>query len=278
MITKLPVLFGIAFALALLFFTIYVSNVTDAAQKKKPLVLYLLAGGILIGLTGILGLFKFTELPIWAFIMAEVWLLIVGIFHVWLFEKAIPLENKNTGKILFTLALCCFGYGLIFLFYKIFLKDPFPRICLLPAFFFVTPVFVMIAFQHFIKIPAKIFKAWDFPPPGTLSDPNDAEMSDPIIVNFEIRKHITDSHTVFKAKAPKDMELGRLFYYFIMDYNSRHSDNPILINHDNQKLFKWSFHTTPGILSGKIHLDPEASISENRIKENSSVTCERITL
>jgi len=251
-------------------------KVKDAGKIKRNLLLYLIAAGILIGLISIIGLIKFTELPLGIFIAAMAWLLIVGTLHAWFFDKIIILEHGKSGKILFTMAICFFGLGLVLLSFKIFFHSPFPTIYFLPAFFFIAPVFVMIAFSYFVKIPMKVYKAWVFPVPGSLSDPNDSEMADPIIVNLEISKKNSDSRTVFKAKAPKAMELGRLFYFFIMDYNSRHPDNPILTDDNDHKPYRWSFSVTPSIIKGKIHLDPEINISDNRIKENASVICERV--
>jgi hypothetical protein len=72
------------------------------------------------------------------------------------------------------------------------------------------------------------------------------------------------------------MQMGKLFYFFIMDYNSRHPDNPILIIDSDGKPFKWSFCMTANILKGRIRLDPELTISKNGLKENASVICERI--
>jgi hypothetical protein len=274
MIPQLPLFTGIFIFLGILLLTIYLSVAKNAVQKKKLLILYLIADVILVSVTGTLGFFEFSELPPGVFIGALVWMLIIGILHTWLFEKF--FEPNIPGKILFTLAAGFFGYGLIFMLYKIFFKDPFPWIYSLPLFFFLAPTFVRIAFNHFIEIPVRVYKEWYFPPPGTLSDPSDNEMADPIIVNFKIRKQSTDNYTVFKAKAPNGLTLGRLFYFFIMDYNSRYPDNPIIINEGEISYFKWSFYMTPSIFSGNIHLDPEISISENKIKENASVICERL--
>jgi hypothetical protein len=274
MITRLSLVFTIFILLAALFFTIYLSYVKDAAQKKKHVILYLVAAGILIGITGTLGFFKFSMLPVGVFIVALVWMLIIGILHTWLYERFFVPDFK--GKILFTLVLFFFGYSLVFLLYKLVIKDPFPWIFLSPGFCFLAPVFIVIAFDHFNDIPVRVFRAWNFPPPGTLSDPNDSEMADPIIINFEIRKGINDDCTVFKAKAPKGLTLGRLFYYFIMDYNSRYPDNPVLINEGENSYFKWTFLMTGSIFSGKVYPDPDLTISDNKIKENSSITCERV--
>jgi hypothetical protein len=202
MISKVAILFSVLFVLFAVLFGIYLAKVKEAGKSKMKLMAYLIITAMLTGMISLLGLAEFTRLSLLVFLAVEVWALIVGILHAWLFEKIIPLDNKNLGRILFTLAVCFFSYGLITLSYQIFFHDPFPWIYFSPAFFFVAPIFVDIAFKFFIKIPGSIYKKWDFPPPGTLSDPSDNEMAEPIIVNFEIRKQATENRTVFKAKAP----------------------------------------------------------------------------
>jgi len=276
MISQVILLFSLFFILSFIFFGIYLAKIKDAGKKKWYLILYLAVTGVLIGLISCLGFIEFTKLPLLIFIAALAWLLIIGILHAWLFEKIIPLENKNFGQIFFTTAICLFGFGLVILPFLFYFKNPFPRLFFLPAFFFIAPTYVIIAFNNFIRIPGKVYKAWAFPAPGTLTDPTDNEMANPIIVNFEIRKQCADSRTVFKAKAPIGMDLGKLFYFFISDYNSRNPNNPILIEDSNKKPFKWSYYQFANFIKGKVHLDAEISISENKIKENSSVICERI--
>ena len=265
------------FAIALAFFGIYLGRVKNAGKSKWKLLLYLAIAGILLGAIASAGFVEYTQLALWMFILVHLWCLIIGILHSWLFEKIIPLEHKHSGNILFTLAVGFFGYGLLFLSFKYFFQAAFPRLFFLPFFFFIAPIFVVIAFETFVKIPTRIFKAWDFPVPGTLSDPADSEMADPIIVNFEIRKQPGEkTRTIFKAKAPLAMKLGRLFYFFIIDYNTRHPNNPIAIHTTENASFQWSFYQTANIFKGRMHLDPELSVSENNIKENTSVICERI--
>ncbi|MCU0377150.1 MAG: TssN family type VI secretion system protein [Bacteroidales bacterium] len=275
MISNVLVLFSICVILSAIFFAVYRAKVKESGKKKWLVMLYLASGGVLIGLVGLLGFIDFVNLKVWTFIAAQGWLLTIGIFHAWLLEKLIPLDDKNAGRIIFTIALCFFGYALIVMPFAFYFKTAFPLYYFMPAFFFLAPTFVYIAFSKFIEIPLKVFKTWKFPSPGTLPDPSDSEMADPIIVNFEISKQCAEKRTVFKAKAPKGMNLGKLFYFFIMDYNSRHSDNPIMITDSNNKTFGWSFYLTPSIIHGRTHLDPEVSVSGNRIKENASVICER---
>ena len=151
MINQVSMLLSICIILSLVFFGIYLMKIKGAKKKKWALILYLVATGILVGLISSLGFFEFTKLSLWIFIAAQAWLLILGILHTWFFEKIIALENKNLGKILFTMALVFFGYVLVILSFKFYFQSPFPRLYFFPAFFFIAPTFVIIAFNNFIK-------------------------------------------------------------------------------------------------------------------------------
>lgn len=276
MIDQVLLLFGAFIILTLVFFGIYMAKTPGAKKQKWALLLYFLVTGILLGLIGDMGFYEFTILPLWVYISAQVWLLFIGILHTQLFEKILKIRNSMLGNIMLTFAICFFGYTLIMLAFGYYFKSSFPRIFFVPAFFFIAPTFVIMAFNSFLKIPFKVYKAWEYPVPGTLADPSDSEMAEPIIVNFEIRKQANDERTVFKAKAPKDMDMGKLFYFFISDYNSRHPDGTIMVKENENITCKWSFYRTGNILKGNTRLDPELSIRENNIKENSSIICERI--
>ncbi len=278
MINNITIVYSLFFILTLVCFGIYLAKVNGARSKKWKLVLYLVVTAILIALINILGKFEYTDLPIWVFIAAQAWLLLLGILHVWLFEKWIDLENNNFSSILFTFAVCFLGYGLLTLSFKWISDSSFPIYYFYPAFFFIAPTFVRIAFAYFMRIPIKHYKAWTLPAPGTLTDPTNKEMANPIIVNFEISREITDSKTVFKAKAPQGMNLGKLFYFFISDYNSKNPNSPIVIINEDNKTEQWSFYQTNNLFKSKTHLDPDITISENKIKENSSVICKRISI
>jgi len=277
MISRVFLLFGICIILSLVFFGLFLGKVKEAAKKKWLVLLYLLIVGILIGAISQLGFYNFTQLPVFFLILAQLWLLIVGALHVWFFEKFFRFEMDYLSKILITLAVLLFGYGLVTLVFKLYFNATFPRVYFLPALFFLAPAFVLMAFDFFTRIPVKVFKVWDFPTPGSIPDPKDSEMANVIIMNFEIRRKTEDAdRTVFKAKAPRTMTLGKLYYFFISDYNSRNPNQPILITDNDKKLYKWSFYRSVGILIGKVHLDADKTVLENRIKENTTIICERI--
>jgi hypothetical protein len=270
MITLVPFLIGGFLVVALVLLSFYLSKLKNDGKNRKKILLYLLVFGILIGLTFLI------RFSVVIFIAANIWLLGVGILHVWLQEKYFPEGSGIWGNILFTLALFFFGNVIFLLLYKFFISTPFQLVFLSPGLCFLVPMITVIAFDKFTDIPVSLFKLWNFPQPGSLSDPTDSEMADPLIINFEIRKRTDDNLTVFKAKAPKGLQLGRLFYYFIMDYNSRYPDNPVVLSESEGSYFKWSFFMTGSVFSGKTYPDPDLTISDNKIKENSSITCERI--
>ena len=65
-----------------------------------------------------------------------------------------------------------------------------------------------------------------------------------IIESFQ--KKLNEPHfTNFRAKAPRDMEFGQLFYYFINDYNERHPNGKIEFADKNLSAYGWIFYQKP---------------------------------
>jgi len=110
-------------------------------------------------------------------------------------------------------------------------------------------------------------------------DPTDKELEAPVVVAFEFQKNQTDKGiTNFRAKAPRGMQFGRLFYFFINDYNARHPEETIEYTNASFTPYEWIFFLKPGFFGGKKYLDPEKSIYHNQIKENSVIVCKRVNI
>jgi len=94
---------------------------------------------------------------------------------------------------------------------------------LLAGTFFLLPTMIYHTFEAYHVIPLKEFKKWYYPIGQAIDDPSDRELEGPFVISFEFEKKFDDTTvTTFRAKAPRYMKFGRLFYFFINDYNSRH--------------------------------------------------------
>jgi hypothetical protein len=71
------------------------------------------------------------------------------------------------------------------------------------------------------------------------------------------------------------MRLGKLFYYFLNDYNDRHPDTPVEIT-EEENAFGWLFYHKPGWFTRIKYLDADQTVKHNRIKENSIIVCKRV--
>ena len=103
-----------------------------------------------------------------------------------------------------------------------------------------------------------------------------AEMKNPIVLSFEFNKEAeTNEISNFRLKAPEQMEFGKLFYFFINDYNEGNPESPIAIQDRNRELYDWVFYSKPNLFGTRKHYDFNKTIQSNGLKENDVVICQR---
>jgi hypothetical protein len=145
--------------------------------------------------------------------------------------------------------------------------------------FFIIPLFVWHTFLSAMAIPPKVLNQWYYPVHEPMEDPEENKLKNMLLISFEFQKNGQDSFfTNFRAKAPVDMELGELFYYFINDYNERHPQGQIHFTNGTGKPYGWMFYKKPKwytILT--TYMDADKTIYLNRIRENDVIVCSRIS-
>ena len=210
--------------------------------------------------------------------------LIFGIIHIVFFHKKYFYSNKDNkdkvlfGEILFCLALIFFTVA-VFSSLQYFLKDRgflfYPMLMSLLAFF--IPLTVLHTFEAAYNIPATEFSVWQYPIHNPIELPDEKAGEKVLVIAFEIAKKKTDPvKTNFRAKGPETMKLGDLYYHFINDYNDAQSETPIEYAENDDIAYEWWFRVKKRWYQFRRILDPELSVRENRIKENSIIICERI--
>jgi len=132
------------------------------------------------------------------------------------------------------------------------------------------------AFDAAYTIPPAVYRTWHYP----LHQPIDLPDEDPnerlLVIGFEIAKKAKGSErTYFRAKAPETMKLGELFYHFVNDYNDLHSETTIEYADDDFVPHEWWFRKKPKWYQFHKILNPDYSIRENGITENTVIICER---
>ncbi len=264
-----------------------ISLVIFSVALKKKLkgkilvsILYIFVAGIIVGLGGFFAnkhLMSLTHLMI--FYLLSGWMLIFGITHVFLLSKILRWSEERNfwAELFFTIVSGLVGGIFLLLAFQISGYSTFVGIHLTSLLLFVTPYIFYGIVVFYVKIPVKVLRKWYYPVDRHIEEPRDREMESPLVVGFEFKKKSSDKNmTTFRAKAPKEMTFGKLFYYFINDYNDRNPDEKIEYLDEKDKPVTWIFYFKPKLFGSIRYIDPEETNSFNLVKENSVILCKRV--
>ncbi len=210
--------------------------------------------------------------------------LLFGILHVVFFHKRYFYATKNDhkkvaiGEIFFALSLIMLTIAM-FATLQYFIKDKnflyYPMLLSMLSFF--IPILVLYTFEAAYKIPLPVFTTWNYPVNQQIDLPDERPNEKLVVIAFEIAKQSSEPlKTNFRAKGPEAMHLGDLYYHFLNDYNELHSETPIEFTDNYNSPQEWWFRTKPKWYQRHKILDPNLSVKDNKIKEDTIIICERI--
>ena len=251
-------------------------------KNKKAAIIYLLFILITFALTALLSShLVLNDTPLSSFIGTQVVFFALGILHLYVMDKYFPdLKKDETGffhEFLFTLIIGCIGL-IIYMNVVNRFRPSFSFIFLGSSLFFIIPFLFKKLYEFTFSIPIPEYKKWLFPLDNSIKDPTKSELTNPAVISFEFHKSF-GSHDVtnFRIKAPENMEFGKLFYFFINDYNERHPESTVeYLNPSNMQPQEWIFYLKPKWLGGIKHINYEKSVINNNIKENDIIVCQRV--
>lgn len=255
-----------------------------AGQGLKP-VLYGVLAALVFGALAFLSTLVPTNEYI-IFWLAALVFLAFGIFHILVFHKKYFYPEPHTGggvvigEILFSFALlffCVVVFSALIYFVADNKSYPFyPMLTCMLAFF--VPVSLFYTFQAAYNIPNPVFASWIYPA-HEIHLPDERPNEKLVVIAFEIAKKAdSPTKTNFRAKGPEVMKLGDLYYHFINDYNEYHSETTIDFTDEHRESYEWWFRIKPKWYQANRILDPELTVRENKIKENSVIICERFDI
>lgn len=218
-------------------------------------------------------------------ILAAIYLLF-GIIHMALVHKKYFSADKQNaikviiGEILFGFAIIFFTV-VVFSALQYFVADETEFLfypLLISTITFFVPFLFMKTFDAAYKIPSAVFKTWQYPLDEQIEVPDERPGEKILVIGFEIPKNASgEKKTLFRARAPDSMTLGELYYHFINDYNEAQSETPIAFVDDGIGPHKWWFRRKSKWYQPERILDPEITVRENGIKENTVIVCERLS-
>lgn len=252
-------------------------------KNKKRAILYAIFVLLTFAITGLLSYHKLlNDSPANSFIGFQFLFIGLGSLHVYIMRKFFPDLSKESSsfwsEFVFTLIYVALGL-LAFLQVVSRFKAPFSMVFMGSSILFVVPFLFYKLYEFAYLIPVPVYKSWIYPLGQEIKDPTKDELANPRVISFEFKK--TSSHneiTNFRVKAPQAMEFGRLFYFFIVDYNERHPESPIeIMNEETKQPSEWVFHFKQHWYSPLKHLNESHTVAANNLKENSVIICSRVS-
>jgi hypothetical protein len=213
------------------------------------------------------------------YIFFQALFLLTGSLHLYYMERKLPWGQDQAfwADLLFTLLIMLAGGICFFMLYRLVNREGLELIMSTSVFFFILPLFVLYTWRTAMVIPPKVYKQWYYPVHQPIEDPDENKLKNMLLISFEFQKGGTDHYfTNFRAKAPADMELRLLFYYFINDYNERHPQGTIHYLNDVGEPCGWMFYKKPKWYNVFTqYMDADKTIFTNRIRENDVIVCAR---
>lgn len=263
---------------SILLFSFLLASSDSVKRNKAGNLIYILLAGLCIGIMGLVHFLGLTTKPFILFIILQILMLVLGMIHNRIFQGVLEWPSETSFKAEFLLTLNIATIGGIFLLLALTYTgiNYFNTLMISSVIWFLVPFIFTKAIIWHAMIPERIFKTWSYPVDKPMADPTDAELASPMVISFEFQKKVNeDDSTIFRAKAPKDIQFGRLFYFFINDYNSRHPEGTIEVSSKSNP-YPWVFHFKPKWFVKTRYLDPDETVFHNQIRENSVIVCRRI--
>jgi hypothetical protein len=249
---------------------------------SKRAIWYLLISVAVFAVTGLFIGASFFSSYNGYFIFFQVLFLLYGGLHIYMMHRKMDWGKEKQSfvpDLIFTFLILLAGSICFMLAYRWLNREGLEISMMFSTLFFIIPLFVWHTFLSALAIPPKVLNQWYYPVHEPMEEPEESKLKNMLLISFEFQKNGQDSFfTNFRAKAPVDMELGELFYYFINDYNERHPQGQIHFTNGTGKPYGWMFYKKPKwytILT--TYMDADKTIYLNRIRENDVIVCSRIS-
>ena len=243
-------------------------------------IIYILLISILLAFPTLFNLFGLSFSEILLLVCAQVFILIIGILHVAFAPSALPWYKVQPFnlQLLYIISILFLAFFFSNLSLTDLQKQQLPLVWYISLLWFLVPILLNRTVEELLKVPPKEFKLWYYPVNQNIDDPSDEELENPIVISFIFKKNQHSNElTTFRAKAPVGMKIGRLFYFFINDYNDRHPEGSIPYLDDNNEPYGWIFKKVRSRLFGLTEvIDPDSSVYSNEIRENDLLYCRRL--
>ncbi len=210
---------------------------------------------------------------------SQTYVLLLGITNLFITPLVLPWYDRQ--RFIWKVLFCLVAVLLTMLMFTFGLERISGHMAFSPTLFaalawFIFPLFIMEFFEGYERIPSINLIEWVYPSGRVYPELEDKDLLDPIVISFVLKRSSEEESIVFRSKAPVRMDLGRLFFYFLDDYNAKHPAKTIDLEDGNGSPFKWTFVKEGTAYFRRTRgLDPYISVRDNDIVENDVIVCKR---
>jgi hypothetical protein len=269
----------IVVAITMLITILISSKTTKLKQERKKYMLYVFIQSLIfLVYAAILYNLKSTSLS-QRFVALQVYFAIAGSFHLILFQTYFKkFDSKKMHTEVFIACITAMYISIFVIVIAGYFQELNYMLYLMASLlFFIIPTLTYLLYETAISVPARLHKRWFYPLNSRYPAPQASEMRNVIILNLVFQKKANDKQIInFKVKAPKAFDFGRLFYYFINDYNEKNPGAQINYLDEKEQPFGWYFYTKPKWFGSSDYIDPEIAIDTNNVQDGATIICQRI--
>lgn len=243
---------------------------------NKKAIFYILFGGVLLGLPGLLGFFDYNFMP-YMYGLLAIGYLIIGCYSLQIMLHFLKeLKGKSFFfKLIFNVAIMVLGGGLFSLFFNLTNELQYGLwacTCVLP---FMFPVLYKRTLQSYLDIPAEIYKVWKYSDEYD-SDTFSIDLERIMVVDLELFRKVddTDSERI-TGKVSEDSIFGEWFQRMIDDCNRKSPTDPIIYRSEAD-YYEWIFYIKPSFFSRRKYIDPDLSFADNNLKRRYTIIAKRV--
>jgi len=257
------------------------SRLRKLLRSNPKTLIYLGVLLVVFAATGLLSSPKvFNTSILNSFIASEVVFFIAGIANIFILRKYFEdlSKDKSNFHYEFLFSLFVLGVALVGFFLVVSLfKSSFAPYFISAGIPFLIPFLVVKMYEYVVLIPPPAFKKWFYPIGETIVEPESEDMENPLLISLMFKKQTGDKKTSdFRLKAPRAMEFGKFFYYFVHDYNELHPNEPIAVMDKTGITTGWNFYYKPNWWKPVSYIDTSQSMQFNGIKEDSKIIAKRV--
>ncbi len=268
-------------ALALVLISVVsILNRKLAFVKLGNLIILICLSSLIIGLAGLSVLLNIPFLP-YLYIYIFILFILIGYFYKDFISDVLihPDEQVNhTLAVVVSLSVLFIGSYLFSILFNLSNELHYGFIASTSTFSFVLPLFFNWTFKSLVDIPSGIYKVWKYNPHVADYDYTSDTVEKIILLELILSRNPENPDVIkVKAKAPIGLIFGNWFQLFLNDYNAKYLDNPIVYDGGGNEQNGWMFYEKKHYFLDKKYIDPQITIQENKLNDQTIINCKRVS-